>query len=121
MFIPPGNLKRQQEKSETESAVSLKSSHLYISATIASKVFGRESNVYVVYYPDRRSLMLAPVSDELFKKLHKAKQQMLKDRNLKGDKTVALHEVLVDHQIDATNRDLEYTLEESLGILSVNL
>ncbi|MCG8328502.1 MAG: hypothetical protein MI974_12490 [Chitinophagales bacterium] len=122
MFIPPGNMQRhEQGKATSVSAVSLKSSHLYINSEVALEVFGEATNVLMVYYPGRRSLLIAPVSDELFKKLHKAKQHMLKERNLQGDKTIALHEILLDHQINDTNRSLEYTVEEGLGILKVNL
>ena len=122
MFIPPGNLQeRGKEEATSVSAVSLKSSHLYINAKIAQKIFGEAANALVVYYPTPRSLLIAPIKDELFKKLHKAKQHMLKERNLQGDKTIALHEILVDHQIDDTNRALEYTIEEGLGILKVSL
>jgi len=122
MFIPPNRLKDNFEtRPEVGSQIRLKCSHLHIDHEVASAVFGDQPNVYVVYYADRRTLMLAPTNDELFKNLHKASQQMLKDRNLKGDKTIALHETLIDHQVDETDRDLVYELQEGLGILSVHL
>ncbi len=122
MFIPPQKLKETLASSaETGSKVRLQASHLHIDHEVVTEIFGEEHNVYMVYYPDRRTLMLAPVSDEVFKNLHKAGQQMLKDRNLKGDKTIALHETLIDHQVDATNRDLEYEWQKGLGILNVKL
>ena len=55
------------------------------------------------------------------KKLHKAKQHMLKDRNLKGDKSIALHELLIDNEIDSTDRDLVYDFQPGLGILNIKL
>ena len=58
---------------------------------------------------------------EVFKKIHKAGQQMLKDRNLKGDKSIALHEILIDHQIDETDRELTYELAPGMKILNVKL
>ena len=120
MFIPPQKLKNAFEKKQNhEGKVQLQSSHLFIDSELASNVFGTAKNVYVVYYPNRKTLMLAPTSDELFKKLHKAEQQMLKDKNLKGDKTIALHEILIDNQLDETNRVLEYDLQVQLWVLSV--
>ncbi|MEL6717421.1 MAG: hypothetical protein AAFP82_01760, partial [Bacteroidota bacterium] len=67
------------------------------------------------------ALMIAPKSDELFKQLHKAKQHMLKDRNAQGDKTVALHELLIDHEISSIDRELEYECQKELRILNVKL
>jgi hypothetical protein len=122
MFIPPDRLKNNFESPPDEAGnVRLKSSHLIINHKVASEAFGRDLNIYVVYYPDRRTLMIAPVSDEIFKNLHKAAQHMLKNRNLKGDKTIALHEILIDNQVNETDRDLEYELQPGLGILNVKL
>jgi len=120
MFIPPNRLKDNYNKTQSvESKISLKSSHLLIDHEIANEVFGSDQNALVVYYPTRRSLMVAAKSDELFKSLHKANQHMLKDRNLKGDKSIALHEMLIDNEIDDTDRGLVYELQPGLGILNV--
>lgn len=122
MFIPPDKLKNNFYSNSTPgSKIRLKSSHLHIDREVVTEAFGNDLNVFVVYYPDRHSLMIAPISDELFKNLHKAGQHMLKDRNLKGDKTIALHETLIDNQVDETDRDLEYELQPGLGILNVKL
>jgi hypothetical protein len=101
--------------------VFLKASHLWIDREIAQQVFGVDHNVYLVYYPDRRTMMIAPSSDDLFKSLHKGSQHILKDRNLAGDKTIALHELLIDNLVDATDRDLDFEWQAGLGILNVKL
>ena len=123
MFIPPSKLQEQlrAQRDGNKAPVRLQSSHLLIDREVASEAFGNDQNVYTIYYPDKRTLMIAPVSDEVFKKLHKAAQQMLKDRNQRGDKSIALHETLIDHAIDDTDRDLEYELQKGLGILNVKL
>ena len=122
MFIPPSKLKANfKPDPPSGSKVRMKACHLLVDQEVAVEAFGNEQNVYVVYYPDRKALMIAPVSDEVFKNLHKAGQQMLKDRNLKGDKTIALHEILIDHQLDETDRDLDYELQPGMGILNVQL
>ncbi|MEM8525458.1 MAG: hypothetical protein AAGG68_12530 [Bacteroidota bacterium] len=122
MFIPPRQLQDDLRASTKEaSKVSLKSSHLLIDRTVATEIFGDDLNVHLVYYPDRRALMLAPKSDKLFKQLHKAKQHMLKDRNAQGDKTVALHELLIDNEINSTDRELEYECQKALKILNIKL
>lgn len=121
MFIPPnkisGDLKsKQNEKSE----VCLRSSYLVVKSDIAQSAFGESQNIYIVYYPNQRKIMMASVENDLFKQLHKTSQRMLKDRSLDGDKSITLHEILMDNDIDDTDRALEYTLEEGLGILSVH-
>ncbi len=122
MFIPPEHIKPKAEStSEAASKIRLKASHLLIDHELAAQAFKSEPNVCLVYYKDRQALLLAPPSDDLFKKLHKASQHMLKDRNLKGDKTIALHEIIIDHQLDDSDRDLEYEFQVNLGILNVKL
>ena len=121
MFIPRNPKVNTVTKSTLTGKVQLKASHLWIHHEVVEEVFGKDLNVYITYYSERRSLMLAPVSDEIFKKLHKAGQQMLKNRNLQGDKTIALHEILIDNQIDETDRNLDYTWQKGLGILKIQL
>ncbi|MCB0628676.1 MAG: hypothetical protein KDD15_03060 [Lewinella sp.] len=122
MFIPPNKLAKDLKRQTTAgSSIRLQSSHLLIDREMAQSVFGDEANVHIVYYPDRHSLLLAPVSDETFKNLHKTGRHMLKDRNLQGDKSVALHEILIDHQVDDRDRDLAYEFQAGLGILNVQL
>jgi len=121
MFIPPKHVKKYGQPEKTGSKVRLQGLHLIIDGEIASTVFGKDTVAYVVYYPTKKTLMMAASTDELFKKLHKTAQQMLKDRNLKGDKSLAVGEVLIDNQLDESDRDLEYKVEAALGVLSVKL
>lgn len=122
MFIPPKKLISNIEKpSSIDVKVQLKASHLLIDREIVDQIFGSDQNVYVVYYASRRTLMIAPVSDDLFKQLHKASQHMLKDKNAKGDKTIALHELLIDNEINDEDRTLPYECQPELRTLSVKL
>ncbi len=122
MFIPPSKLNEQLPKSSQAVAqVRLKSSHILIMGELAQPLFGNSPNVNLVYYPNRRTLMLARKDDELFASLHKAKQFMLKDRSLNGDKSIAIHEILIDHDVNTSDRDLEFTGGDGSGILSIQL
>ncbi len=103
------------------SKVKLKTSHLYIDSDLAAAAFGETAQVYVVYYKNNNSLLLAPMNDEFFPKLHKAGLLMLKSRNLQGDKTIALHEILIDNDLDDENRDLAYQFTEGVKMLNVKL
>ena len=120
MFIPPPNYKKTNEiPANAIKGVHLKSAHLLIGNELASQAFGDCQNVYVVYYPDHKKLMLAPVTDEVFKQLHKSSQHMLKDKNLQGDKSIALHELLIDNQLDDADRKLDFTFQKELRVLTI--
>jgi hypothetical protein len=103
------------------SKIKLKTQHLYIESDLAQMAFRDASQVYVVYYPFKKSLLLAPMSDEFFPKLHKAHLQMLKTRNLQGDKTVSLQEIIIDNDIDDSERDLEYDYTEGVNFLNIKI
>jgi len=122
MFIPPNRLKEnfETEKKE-ETKVQLKGSHLWIDRSVAADIFGEDLNVNLIYYANQRTLMIAPYSNDLFTKIHKAKRHMLKDRNAKGDKTIALHELLIDNEINSQDRNLEFEAQKEIEVLSVNL
>lgn len=121
MFLPGNQVSKQQQSNPNTGKVQLKSSHIWIDQQVATDLFGNSPNVNMVYYPERRTLMLAKKDDELFSSLHKAKQYMLKSRSAMGDKAIAIHEILIDHEIDSTDRDLEYTAGDGSGILSLQL
>lgn len=122
MLIPPQRIQKElKSKSKEGGKVRLKLSHLLIDHEVASEILGNEPNVNMVYYSERKTLMIAPTSDDLFKKLHKATQHMLKDRSANGDKSIALHELLIDNELNDADRDLEYNFQKQLKILNVKL
>lgn len=122
MYIPPHKLQNEMNLGvKSRSSIQLRSSHLSIHQKLVDKVFNNSPNVNIVYYSDRRTLMIAPSSDELFKSLHKAKQYMLKDRNDLGDKTIAIHDILIDNNISKEERELNYELLEGLNTISIQL
>lgn len=121
MFIPPKYLQHKISAKSEVSAVRLQLDHLIISEYIAGPHFADVQNVNMVYYPDRQSLLIAPLSDELFTTLHKTRRCLLKDKNLNGAKSLAIHEILIDNQLDRTDRALEYEMEPELGILKITL
>ncbi len=79
--------------------IKLRTQHLWISGDIAGTVFGDLDKVYTVYYPQLHALLLAPMDDEIFPTIHKGDLQMLKTRNLEGDKTISLQEIIIDHDL----------------------
>lgn len=109
-------------KTTTEAAkVQLKRQHLYLDADVAANAFGSERQVYAVYYDNIGMLLLAPMSDATFKQAHECALIMLKDRNLKGDKSLSLQEIIIDHDLDASDRPLPFTSAPGLKMLQVKL
>ena len=102
-------------------SVKLRTQHLWISGDIATSAFGDAPQVHVVYYPQQRSLLLAPMDDAIFPTIHKAGLQMLKNRNLQGDKTISLQEIIIDNDIDDTERELSFIHQSGVPMLHVTL
>ncbi len=103
------------------SEVKLRNRHLFLSGGLAADAFGDATQVYVVYYAQNHALLLAPSDDALFPTMHKAGMQMLKTRNLQGDRSISLEEILIDHDLDDSDRDLPYTYQSGLRILHIHL
>ena len=101
--------------------IKLRTQHLWISGDIAGTVFGDLDKVYTVYYPQLHALLLAPMDDEIFPTIHKGDLQMLKTRNLEGDKTISLQEIIIDNDLDDSDRDLVFMHQPGVRMLHVTL
>ena len=53
--------------------------------------------------------------------MHEPTQFLLKSRNLKGDRTLAIREILIDNDLDTTDRTLTYELVEKTNLLKINI
>jgi hypothetical protein len=98
----------------------LKNCHLLLNAELISHAFPGEQQVRIVYYAERRALLVAPKSDIFFEKMHQTSWLVLKDRNPRGDKSLAVRDVLLDNDLDLDDREVPYELENT-GVLCVNL
>jgi hypothetical protein len=101
--------------------VYLEAGHICIKKNTTEKIFGDETVVLSVFYAKDNTFMVSPSSEELFKTIHKANQQMLKMKNAAGDKSISIQELLLDNDIDESDRNLEFVTEEALHILKVKL
>lgn len=100
--------------------VALLNRHLLIGAELAKSFLADSTHINMVYYAQRHTLMLAPAADELFKGLHKTSMQMVKNKNLVGDKTISLEELLIDNELNDMDRPLDYKLD-AMNIMQVFL
>lgn len=123
MIIPPGRLqqKMRNERSSDQPTLCLRASHLVIPSAIASVLFESAFNVQLVYYPEKHLMLIGRTDDEVFRQLHKTKQHLLKAGGANESRMIALHEILIDHQIADTDRELAFEWQREMGILNVHL
>ncbi|MEL6193024.1 MAG: hypothetical protein AAFR66_13280 [Bacteroidota bacterium] len=119
MIIPPNHLAHQMKKDRENGEVFMEGSHLCLSGAMVSQVFKEEENTFLAFYPEKKLLLLSPVSNAFFKKMHPSTQHMLKRKNLKGAKSVALHELLIDHELSVPPGPLDYEYREQSAILKI--
>jgi hypothetical protein len=103
------------------SKLKLKTSHLIIESELAKQVLGDTPHVYMKFLPEKKSLLITSVKHNWFDRLHPGcSMNMLKERNLQGDKTIALHEVLIDQELDDADRELSFDVQANQTILNVH-
>ncbi|MDP1816074.1 MAG: hypothetical protein Q8K92_16615 [Leadbetterella sp.] len=100
--------------------LSLKSGHLLFESELVTDLFGNEEQVNMVFYAERNTLLIAAQSKAFFAKLHKTNWTALKLRNPKGDKTIFLRDLLMDNDLDETDRILNYQIKNT-GIIEIHL
>lgn len=99
--------------------IRLKSSHIYLDHELIEPIFGNIHYAYVTYVKEQGKILITPVSSQWFVKMFEPTQFLLKSRNLKGDKTLAVREILIDNDLDANDRDLEFELVEKTKLIKV--
>lgn len=104
-----------------ENKVILKSSHVYLSAALVEQIFQSIHYAYVTYVAAQKQMLITPVSSQWFVKMHKPTQFLLKSRNLKGDRTLAIREILIDNDLDTTDRVLDYEIVEKTNLIKITM
>ncbi|MDO6811088.1 hypothetical protein Q4603_20875 [Zobellia galactanivorans] len=99
--------------------ISLKTSHIYLDHELIAPIFGETQYAYVTYVREQCTILITPVTSQWFVKMYKPTQFLLKTRNLKGDKTLAVRELLIDNDLDMTDRELDYEIIEKTRLIKV--
>jgi hypothetical protein len=102
-------------------SVALQSSHLFLDSELVKKIFGNVHYAYATYSKEQHRLLITPVSSQWFVKLYEPTQFLLKSRNLKGDKTLAIREILIDNDIDMADRVVTFEIVEKTNLIKVQL
>jgi len=122
MFIPPRDVIDQFKNQENnEEGAKIQSMHLVISKNIADELFKDVQSVYVNYISDVKKIFVVPSDDLVFKKMHDPLQLLLKDKNISGEKSIALHELIIDHELDDTDRIVNLEIRLSKRMLVIQL
>ncbi len=103
------------------SKITLKSSHIYLESNLVNNVFENIHFAYVTYVEDQKRILITPVSSQWFVKMFKPTQFLLKSRNLKGDRTLAVREIFIDNDLDTTDRNLEYEIIEKTKLIKIKI
>ena len=102
-------------------SISLKSQHLIISSELVESYFQNSPYVLLSYKEEIGKLLISPVDNAWFTKMHKADQYFLKQRNLKGDNSTGIHALLLDFDLDDSDRDLSFSENSTSNFLSVDI
>jgi hypothetical protein len=109
LYVPAGASSQFAGNPPTDS-VQLRNAHLIIEGSLAAGVFGDVSAVYLKYYPERKALLVAPTD-----------QCRRKNKNIRGDKSIALHEILIDFALSDADRPLRYEIQAGGRMLHVHI
>ena len=120
-MIPPKHLIHKLHKSASNQEVYMESNHICLSGEVMGKMGKDIQNVFLVFQPETSTLLLSPVSNTFFPKLYSATQHLLKDKNLQGTKSLAIHELLIDHEVPNQNRELQYEVLNKHKLLKIYL
>lgn len=101
--------------------VALKASHIQLDNSIVNTVFQNIHYAYVTYVKAQNRILVTPVSSQWFVKMYEPTQFLLKDKNLKGDKSIAIREILIDNDIEQADRDLAYEIIEKTNLIKIQL
>ncbi|CAM4421620.1 MULTISPECIES: hypothetical protein [Flavobacteriaceae] len=103
------------------SKITLKTSHINLDSELIEPIFGEIHYAYVTYVKEQGKILITPVSSQWFVKMYKPTQFLLKSRNLKGDKSLAVREILIDNNLNMTDKDLEYEIIDKTNLIKVNI
>lgn len=84
-----------------------------------SQLFTEVTHVYLVYEEKHHHILITPVTSQWFKKMYKPAQYILKARNLEGDKTIDIGGILIDNDLNETDRELEYEIIDKTELLKI--
>jgi len=120
MFIPPQKHLKHFAKEKPKAQVYLEANHICLAGDLVQSVFGSEENVFVAIYPEKSYFLVSPVSNTFFTKMHQANQHILKSKDLKGTKSLAIHEYMIDHDLHIAEGSLEVEILKRNNMIAIS-
>lgn len=99
--------------------VTLKSSHIYLESKVIKEFFEGANVAFAVYIKEQKSILITPITSSWFKKMYNPAQYILKARNINGDKTLAIGNIIIDNDLDVTDRELDAEFIEKTKLIKV--
>lgn len=106
---------------DTQPTIRLEKKHLIIHHSLAKDILNNDSHLQGVYYHKDGVYMAGAKTDELFQSLHKTFPRMMKIKNLEGDIAVPIHDILIDNELDDTDRVLPFEVNHLSKIIRIFL
>ena len=101
--------------------IKIQNGHLIIESSLADQTIGHTQQVYAVYYPNLKAILLAPDSNQMFRQAHEVVMLFVKVKNTRGDRSISIQEFMADHDMDETNRDLKYLSAPGLDMIHITI
>lgn len=102
-----------------KSEIQLKASHLIIPPDLANQVLAGYTSAYVAYQSEAQTVLLSSRENTWFPKMHESMELMLKSRDMTGTKSISIREILIDHELDAFDKMLSYTVNEERKFIKI--
>lgn len=114
------NIPRQEQMLDTP--VQLFNEHLILHIDLANQCIGEDRQIFAAMMPEERKILLAKTNDMVFKSKHKPIMLFVKQKNIRGDKSISLQEFFADWpEIPKDNTRLEYHWKENESTLEITL
>ncbi len=105
------NIPKQEKMLDTE--VQFFNEHLILHVDLANLCIGEDRQIFAAMMPEEKKILLAKTNDMAFKAKHKPIMLFVKQKNIRGDKSISLQEFFADWpEIPKGNRKLEYHWKE---------
>ena len=101
--------------------VSLKACHIIIEAELAKTYLHNDNFALVSYKAEESTLIVSPTKNDWLKSIHKASPFMLKHKDLSGTRSIAVHELLIDHELEDHDRSLNFETDDVLEFLKIKI
>lgn len=83
------------------SVIRIQGNHIHISRDVVRSYIGDVPSVLINFNPGNRMLWIAAAHEEhVMRKFSTVQQYILKRKNAEGDRTIAIHDLILDHDIE---------------------